>query len=131
MRKETWDIDLFDFIKSRENIPFQWGVHDCALFAADCAKVMTGIDVAEKYRGYTTGTGAASIIDSAGSLRDLVNQNLPEISPKSAKRGDFVLIENEGNPALAVCIGQVAIAAGHSGLTSHPMSEAITAWRIE
>lgn len=131
-RRDTWDLDLMVFIKSREKTPFQWGVHDCVLFACDCAHAMTGIDLAEKYRGYSTEEGAAEIIGKAGSLRELVTLNIgSEISPTLARRGDFVLIEQGGNPALSVCIGQCVIAAGKNGLVVRPMKEAISAWRID
>ncbi|MEN6375556.1 MAG: hypothetical protein ABFD75_12380 [Smithella sp.] len=133
MRADTWDVDLMNFIKSRRKTPFQWGAHDCTLFAVDCAKVMTGIDLAEKYRGYTTETGAALIIGRAGSLKDLINETLSafEISPKMARRGDWILFDNEGAEAVGVCIGTMFIAAGMDGLIMREMSDAITAWRID
>jgi hypothetical protein len=133
MRKETWDIDLMDFIKSREKTTFCWGVQDCVLFAADCAQSMTGIDLADKYRGYTTEMGAALIMGRAGSLQKLVNLNIgPEISPKLARRGDWVLIEQNGVQTLAVCLGKKAMGVKkEKGLAMVPMSDAITAWRID
>jgi hypothetical protein len=132
MRKETWDIDLMAFIKSRQKAPFQWGSQDCVLFACDCAKAMTGTDLAAKYRGYTTEEEAVAIIEKAGTLRQLVTNNVgPEISSKFARRGDFVLIEQDGAPALAICVGEMAIAAGKKGLATRRMTDAITAWRID
>lgn len=133
MRKETWPIDLANFIESRMAVPFQWGVNDCTLFAADSALAITGIDLAVNYRGtYNSQTGAARIIVEAGSLRNLVNQHMsPEINPKLAQRGDWVLVEQDGSEALAVCMGVNMVAAGHDGLVYLPMSLAITAWRIE
>jgi len=133
MRKDTWDVDLMKFIQSRSKTPFQWGEHDCTLFAADCAKVMTGIDLAEKYRGYSTETGAALIIGRAGSLRNLINETLSEseISPKMARRGDWILFDNEGAEAVGVCVGTMFTAAGKEGLVMRKMSDAITVWRID
>src|SRR4051812_1466291 len=122
MRSETWDTDLMKFIASRERTPFQWGVHDCTLFAVDCAHAMTGIDHAANYRGYSDEAGAADIIRQAGSLRQLVPDNMgPEIPVKMARRGDWVLIEQGGREALAVCLGVVAVAAGPDRLTRRPM----------
>ena len=45
-RVESWDLKLDDFILSRQNKKFKWGVQDCALFACDCIKEITGQDVA-------------------------------------------------------------------------------------
>jgi hypothetical protein len=132
MRKDTWDIDLMAFIKSREKTPFQWGSQDCVLFACDCAQAMTGIDLAAKYRGYSTREEAYEIIAHAGDLRALVNSELAsEISPTFARRGDFVLLDQDGVQALAICIGVMAVAAGKTGLATRRMTDAITAWRID
>jgi len=132
MRKETWPTDLAAFIESRKDTPFQWGVHDCTMFAVDAALAMTGVDRAGAYRGtYDSLESAAMIIAAAGGLLELVTQNMgPEIDPKMAQRGDWVLIDQDGSPALGVCIGVNLIAAGIHGLVSKPMTEAITAWRI-
>ena len=132
MRYQDWDIKLAEFIKSRKDMPFQWGSNDCVMFAVNCAEAMTGVDLAEKYN-YSTLEGAQEIIKNAGGFKELVNLNMKnEISPKLARRGDWVLIQQQdGTQALAVCIGSVVIAAGKDGLVQRPMSEAITAWRIE
>jgi len=73
VRKETWPTDLADFIESRKDTPFQWGIHDCTLFAADAALAMTGTDLAASYRGtYDSEIGAARIIVAAGGFQDVV-----------------------------------------------------------
>lgn len=132
MRRETWDIDLMKFIASRERTPFAWGTHDCTLFAADCAHAMTGVDLAAKYRGYNDAAGAARIIQGAGSLRQLVTENVGAgVSPRLARRGDWVLVEQDGREALAVCLGASLIAAGSSGLVQLPVSAGVTAWRVD
>ena len=50
-RIEGWEIRLDDFIKSRQNQKFQWGVHDCCLFACDAIREITGEDIAYYFRG--------------------------------------------------------------------------------
>ena len=132
MRKTTWDTDLMNFVASRGKTPFEWGAHDCTLFAADCAQVITGTDPAAKYRGtYKDEAGATAIIKPAGSLRQLVTSNIgPEIPPKLVQRGDWVMIYQGGQEALAVCLGLVAVAAGQGGLVFRPITDAVTAWRI-
>lgn len=132
VKKENWDTLLAEFIESRRQTPFQWGIHDCTLFAVDAALAMTGFDLAAEYRGtYDSEIGAVRIIAKAGgTLRALVNHHGQEIPARMAQRGDWVLIEQDGYEALAVCVGVKLIAAGRNGLVQHPMSIAITAWRI-
>lgn len=132
MRIENWPLALAAFIESRKDTPFAWGAHDCTLFAADAALAITGVDPAASYRGdYDSEIGAARIIVAAGGFRALVTQNMgAEINPKMAQRGDWVLVEQDGAEALAVCMGVSMVAAGQSGLVTRPMSAAITAWRV-
>lgn len=132
MRLDNWPTLLAAFIESRKDIPFSWGVHDCTLFAADSALAITGIDPAAVYRGtYHDEASATAIITAAGGFRELVNLNMgDEINPKLAQRGDWLLIDQDGTPALAVCLGVNLIAAGRDGLVTKPMSDAITAWRV-
>ena len=132
MRKENWDTELFNFINSKKYTSFQWGVHDCIMFAVGCAQAMTGIDLAEKYRGYATEDEAMEIIKVAGGFKELVTENMgKEISPKMARRGDWVLLELNEMPSLAVCLGSQAMGVRkESGLALRPMPEAKAAWRI-
>lgn len=133
MRQQTWDVDLMAFIESRRKTLFRWGVHDCTMFAADCALAMTSMDPARLYRGsYSTQRGASRIIGRFGSLRGLVNANMgPEIPILMARRGDWVMIQQDGREALGVCIGAKIVAAGVNGLVQLPLAEGITAWRVE
>jgi len=132
MRKETWSVDLFDFIKSRKNTPFKWGSHDCTLFAADCVKVMTDRDPAKGYRNYRSKNGAALIVGKQGGLRNFVTFIMgSEILPTMAQRGDIVLLKQNDDLAIGICLGNVISATSKLGLVSVPMSEAITAWRVE
>jgi hypothetical protein len=132
VRNQNWDILLAEFITSRHDTPFEWGVHDCTLFAVDAGIEIMGVDLAADYRGrYSDESGAARIIAEAGSLRALVGRHAAEINPKMAQRGDWVMVEQCGADALAVCIGTRYIAAGVRGLACGPMSDAVAAWRIE
>jgi len=45
-RYEDWDVRLFEEVEKVKNIPFAYGVHDCALLASHLAYVMTGVDIA-------------------------------------------------------------------------------------
>lgn len=131
MRNETWDVDLTNHIKSLEKTPFKWGSQDCVMFAVGCAKVITGVNHAEKH-SYSTKEQAQDIINSAGGLRSLITANVgPEISPKLARRGDWVLVKQDDTEALSVCLGAMVIAAGNEGLVMQSMKNAITAWRID
>ena len=141
VRAEGWEARLREAVEAAREKPFEWGTNDCALFAADCVRAMTGTDLAAAFRGkYTTASGArrALMRFGEGSLEATVMAVLGEpIVPTLARRGDVVLFQSfppgappDGIEALAVCLGEVAASPGPQGLTYVPMSEWLKAWRV-
>lgn len=133
-RVENWPEILLALVEDRRSKPFAWGENDCALFAADCVLAMTGEDFAAAFRGrYTTAAGSIKALKrfGAGSLESTATAALGEpISPKLAQRGDVVLFDAVTGPALAVCLGGNAAAAGPEGITWVPMDLWTKAWRV-
>jgi len=135
-RREDWPSHLAHELEAAYKRPFVWGEHDCCLFAANVVMAMTGIDGAADLRGrYKTRVGAARVIAKHGGLFGVVNEicarhGFIEINPKSAQRGDVVLLENDGAEALGIAAGTRIAAAGPDGLMYVAWSRAITAWRI-
>jgi len=112
-------------------MPFEWGVNDCCLFAADAVLAMTGEDLAKPLRGYTSALAAKRLVDEAGGLRELVSQFLGEaVSPLMAAVGDVVLLENEGRDLLGICNGTNVIGAGERGMAVLGMDLARAAWKV-
>lgn len=132
MRNETWDVDLLNFIKSRKNTKFEWGVHDCTLFAADCIKIMTGIDPSEGYRNYSTKEGAALIVGKVGSLREFITSILgQEIPTNLAMRGDCVMLKNQDNEeTIGIHLGSSVVVAGKEHLELISPVNLIAAWGV-
>ena len=42
MKRHTWEKDLELYIEEVRNKPFNWGMHDCVVFANQIIKVQTG-----------------------------------------------------------------------------------------
>ena len=98
--------ELHDFLESGATKPFQWGVHDCCLFAADAILAMTGADIADAFRGkYDDEASAFSLIKSVTGGSTVANaaeycavqHELEEYPyPLMARRGDLVVVEESG-----------------------------------
>lgn len=133
-RREDWPEQLLTFVRSREHTPFAWGGNDCALFAADAALAMTDHDFAAPFRGrYKTGLGAMKALRSNGAedLAGYLTHALgAAVVPGLARRGDVVLFEAVGGPALGVVVGSTAAAAGRDGVTWVPATHWQQAWRV-
>lgn len=113
--------------------PYAWGAHDCAIFAADCVRAMTGEDLAAEFRGrYADEAGARDVLSALGceGVADLAGRFLPEIPTIEARRGDVVMIDGEHGPFLAIVDGRTAVGPALRGLSHTPVSLARRAWRV-
>ena len=130
MRLPGWEAALAAAVDDARSRPFQWGAHDCATWAFDVRRALTGQDAAQDWRGrYSTAKGAAKVLRRLGfdSLAGLSSAIMGDaIQPLSAQRGDIVLCE----AALGVCVGSMAVFVAESGLTARPLSGAAMAWRV-
>lgn len=133
MRQGDWQQAL-----SREAIrhamtPYEYGEHDCILFAANCVLAMTGIDHAEDIRGrYSNALEAAKIIKSNGfdSLGDMIASRLPEIEVREVGRGDVVLCDGPMGEFAAMVVGKTCAGPGPNGLVHVPKSQALRGFRV-
>lgn len=127
-RLPNWPERMRALIAQRLHAPFQWGVNDCALFAADAVLAQTGIDFAEDLRGLNA-RQAMRALRAHGGLSALATRALGEPGIE-ARPGDIVLIENCGRALLAVFNGRLALAPGATGLVGMPPTSARAVWRV-
>lgn len=134
MRVSNWETRLAQAVEAARDLPFAWGSHDCATWAFDVVRDLSGgADYAAQWRGrYTTALGSHRILRKLGwaSLeaggRALLGD--PLATPLLAQRGDMVL--GGADPAFGICIGARAAFVGPEGLTFVPLSACHLAWRI-
>jgi len=136
-KTEGWDIRLSEFLAENKDRKFERGVHDCALFAADCLKVMTGEDHGAPYRNkYKTLAGANKMIEHLGNT-DLLALACsvvgePMENMNFASRGDIVAVKYKRDIALCVIdlSGRKAVTAGQDGLEYFDRPLWLKAWRV-
>ena len=129
-----WELRLAAAVEGARGRPFVWGQHDCALWAFDLRRDLTGgDDTAQLWRGrYRTARGAVRVMRRLGwsSLeaagRDLLGAPLPSLH--LAQRGDLVLA-NSGL-GFGICLGARAAGIAPSGLVLMSLSACAFAWRI-
>jgi hypothetical protein len=130
VRREDWDSRLAGVIDAWAKEPFEWGVHDCALWAAAAVEAQTGKDFAAPFRGkYTSQKGAAVALRKygAGTLEATMTKFLDEPIPVAfAKRGDIVM--RDGN--VGVCVGYYALFVGDEGLEQIAAMACQKAWAV-
>lgn len=131
-RFRDWQSRLAALVGARLQQPFEWGVHDCALFAADAVKAVTGVDPAAELRGtYSTAAGAARVLSERGGLDAIATAALGQPrAPLMARPGDVGLVLNDGRECLGVCTGSTWHVPGQSGLVALPLADAVSSWKV-
>lgn len=135
MRYQDWPERLDQFISFQDH-SFDWSTCNCALFAADGVKAITGVDFAEPYRGPKTKRGMISKLARVcgGGVEEAATRELgePWSSPLQAKRGDVVSADLGDGPALGICLGvNAAFIAEDKGVVLVPSKLWRFAWRVE
>jgi len=134
MRVAGWTSLLAARLEAARDKPFVWGQHDCATWAFDLRRDLTGgEDVAALWRGrYRTQMGAVRVLRRLGwhSLEaaglDLLGAPLANLM--LAQRGDMVL--GGEDPAFGICIGAQAGFVSPEGLVLLPLDRCHLAWRV-
>ncbi|KQO06899.1 DUF6950 family protein [Sphingomonas sp. Leaf242] len=135
VRHQDWEERLSLYLDRVAEEPFKWGSHDCALFAANCVRVMTGDDPVEDFRDvYDTATGAALALREHGDgtlLKTMKSIFGEPISPHFAQRGDVMMFDRT---TTGICVGRfsyfVGRQQGQEGLLTMPTSACRYAFRV-
>lgn len=134
-RVADWPLQLNAALEAARGRRFEWGVHDCALFAFGVVRDLTGQDLVAAYRGsYGNALGAARALKRIGTghLRGSVGALLgTEIPVPMASRGDVVLWKQPGQgDTIGICAGVTGVFAGPQGLVHVDLRECAVAWRV-
>jgi hypothetical protein len=125
-RLPDWEGLLDTFFQENRLRSFEIGVWDCGLFSAGAIQAITGIDLAEPYRG--TYSSPEDV-----SLEDIVSQTkLEECPPNYAHRGDLLLLRNSPNPP---CLGILGLdgqgmMVTDNGLARIPRDRVLRSWHV-
>jgi hypothetical protein len=131
-RLRDWPERLAALFAARAQQPFEWGVHDCCMFAADAVLAVTGHDPAADLRGqYSTETGAVRVLRRHDGLAGVAIARAGRVVPVAlAQPGDVGLSHfDPERPTLAVWGGGAWHAAGPLGVVTVPTASVVRAWR--
>lgn len=129
-----WRARLDLFVGASTRRPFEWGVHDCALFAAEGVDAQTGSDFAAEFRGrYSTFEEGLKLIQEAGydDHVALAAASLIEIPPAFARIGDVAAVEfGTTDLTLMIVAGHRLIGPMPGMRGSVPLTSAVRAFAV-
>ena len=113
-RFPNWHWRLQQYMRGLALETFEWGVNDCALWAAGAIEAMTGVDPAADLRGrYSDAEGATELIHSRGwaTLEDTAAELVapPLASVLEARRGDLIWLPPASSRPDVAPIGMLGI----------------------
>ena len=125
-RRNDWPERLAAYFEANRDTPFEFGVHDCGLFACGAVDAMAGTTLASELRGqYQDADGERSALEAIVRVC-----GIPAIPVKMARRGDIALCETSEGMTVMVVDGPLAYGPGELGIRTIPLSQCIAAWRI-
>jgi len=133
MRVAGWEVVVAGAVESARTRAFVWGTHDCATWAFDLRRDLTGGDnTATRWRGaYKTARGSLRVMRRLGwdSMQDMGVALLgePLSNVRLAQRGDLVLSQDA--TAFGVCLGAQAAFLALEGVTLRTLKSCAMAWR--
>jgi len=128
-----WEDRLNALIEERMNAPFEWGLHDCALWGADAVLAQTGEDHGAAFRGkYEDAEGAALALREfgAGTIVRTYNAALSRRAVSLLRRGDIAMIGEGIKGSVGVVIGGDGLFTDTDGLMRVPRSLWSRGWGV-
>ena len=128
---------LQQYLDSRRAVRFEWGVHDCACFAAGSVDARLGTEFvrAVKSYGVLSMRTYRKMLRTGRTLEALVTEVIgsPDLHAVDARtaRGHIVLIGRGPAAALAVAAPPVLLVAHEVGFRAVPMAAGTKVWRMD
>jgi hypothetical protein len=126
--------NIDDIILNAASHGFEWGVQDCALFAADVIDAQLGTEYANDYRGhYSSELGAAKRLLKFGfkNVEQIADYLMKEANIEETKKGDIAMADLGAGDALGVVIGKNAVFLTLDGMVSVVKTKCSKFWRVE
>ncbi len=126
------------YLDERRGAPFEWGAHDCAMFAAGWYDLKRGGNAAQDFvRSFRVRSAREyrALLRKGKLLPDLVSEVLGSPSQyvvdERLQSGDIVLVGSGRRAALGIAAPPVVLVAASRGICPVPLSAVTKVWRID
>ena len=129
LRQSGWEQGLCDYLISKRDSEFEYGIHDCAHFVAGAVDIMTGENpMREITRDYKTEIGSLRVLKSLGfdSVEAFVDSKFKETPVGYAQTGDIALFAD----CIGIVISSKAVFVSEVGYTFIDRCDWAKAWEV-
>lgn len=119
-------MTLPDYIQSKMQTAFEWGVNDCMTFTIGWVEHVTG----KKYlpeKLWKNEMQALRTVKKNGGLEKVFDKNFTRIQPNYARDGDITVCDG----VASIFSGRFVISVGKDGVSPKPRTNATCAWSAE
>jgi len=120
---------LSEYVQAHLRTPFEWGRHDCVIFAARWAAIQTGRELFKEVgltEDWHDEVSAARAVKSVGGLERALDRLFTRTTNTFARDGDVALIDR----TVYLYFGEYIIGPGLDGLAFVDRMEAQCAWAV-
>lgn len=128
-RLSTWEDRLSEYIASKRDEPFGYGINDCCTFVGGAVEAMTGTDAMAEFRGkYKTLASSVKALREigCGDLESTIDSKFPVIPVSLAQRGDIAFYDG----SLGVVMDGYAWFVSDDGLERIDRASWIKTWSV-
>lgn len=128
-RAGDWETSLAEYIESKRDEPFAYGVNDCCTFISGGVEAMCGYDPMVEFRGkYSTLAGSIRALRKIGKgdLEKTLDDKFMPIPIGQARRGDIAFFDGSAG----IIAGRFAWFVSDDGLERIPLTYWEKAWRV-
>jgi len=139
MRLPDWQARFWANIDAARQTPFQWGTHDCVMWATSSIDAVLGTDYVAQARiqyPYASEDEAAALMAQYGGITGLVQSFLGDpVNWGQLSMGDVVLVgpipQVTATEMLCVHDGVQLLGTAAKGVLEAPLAYAVHGWKIE
>ena len=138
MRKRSdWERRLHEFLTENKLRPFRWGEWDCCIFTNAAVYAMTGEHLIPKELEWHDESSAQEAIKSYGKTlgksiyRASLAKGLIKVPANAVRKGDVLVIREDGKQVAAICDGSAALSPSDGGFTFRSLNLVQMGFRID
>jgi len=115
------EVALHDYIQSQMGKPFEYGVHDCALFSAGAIDVIADSSIRDELTGLWNDKKSAIAYEKEHGIEDYLKERFSSIDESHIQTGDVILIDMKGWISTSICIGSKIAFLMDKGIQIQPI----------